>query len=369
MSATKVTLRKRELLSGKITLYLDFYPPIRNPRTMEMSRREYLGIYLIKNPRTPADRNINAEKLKQAEAIRAQRELSLINEQFGFIDKTKQKMDFLAYFKNKLPQHDPKWKIVYKHFDKFTGSKCTFADLTIDLCEKFKNHLLNAKQLSHKHRKLSQNSASGYWSTFRGLLALALKEKYLIENINEHLDKIETKDTRREFLTAEEVQALYNTPCREPVLKAASLFSCLTGLRFSDILALKWENFETYPDGGHSIRLRTQKTDTEALNPISQEAYELCGEKSTGLVFKGLKKTMLPNTLPKWLQAAGITKHITFHCFRHTFATLLVSNGSEIYTVSKMLTHKNVSTTQIYADLIDEKKRQAANAIKLNTKN
>ena len=69
MSATKVTLRKRELPSGKITLYLDFYPPVRNPRTMQMSRREYLGIYIAKSPRTPAERNINAEKLKQAEAL------------------------------------------------------------------------------------------------------------------------------------------------------------------------------------------------------------------------------------------------------------------------------------------------------------
>ena len=369
MSATKVTLRKRELPSGKITLYLDFYPPIRNPRTMEMSRREYLGIYLTKNPRTPADRTINAEKLKQAEAIRAQRELSLINEQFGFIDKTKQKMDFLDYFKNKLSAHDQKWEKVYQHFKKYVNGKCTFADVTVDLCNGFRTYLMNAKQLKHDSRSLSQNSAAGYWSTFRGLLALALKEKYLIENINESLDKIETQDTRRQFLTVEEVQALYNTPCREPVLKAASLFSCLTGLRFSDILALKWENFEIYPDGGHCIRLRTEKTDAEALNPISQEAYELCGEKSTGLVFKGFKKSMLQNILPKWLQSAGITKHITFHCFRHTFATLLVSSGSEIYTVSKMLTHKNVSTTQIYADLIDKKKRQAAEIIKIKNNN
>jgi site-specific recombinase XerD len=74
---------------------------------------------------------------------------------------------------------------------------------------------------------------------------------------------------------------------------------------------------------------------------------------------------MLQSILSKWLQAAGITKHITFHLARHTFATLLVSSGSEIYTVSKMLTHKNVSTTQIYADLIDEKKRQAAEIIKI----
>jgi len=369
MSATKVTLRKRELPSGKITLYLDFYPPIRNPRTMEMSRREYLGIYIIKKPRTPEERNINAEKLKQAEAIRAQRELSTINEQFGFIDKAKQKMDFLAYFKEKLPNQDQKWEKIYKHFYRFVNGKCTFSDVTVDLCNSFRTYLLNARQLKHDKRTLSQNSAAGYWSTFRGLLAIAYRDKYLLENINEHLDKIDTQDTRRHFLTIEEVQALHNTPCQEPVLKAASLFSCLTGLRFSDIIALRWENFETYPDGGHCIRLRTEKTDTEALNPISLEAFELCGEKSTGLVFKGFKKSMLQSILPKWLQAAGITKHITFHCFRHTFATLLVSNGSEIYTVSKMLTHKNVSTTQIYADLIDEKKREAAETIKIKKQN
>jgi hypothetical protein len=194
MSATKVTLRKRELPSGKITLYLDFYPPIRNPHTMEMSRREYLGIYLVKNPRTSADRSINAEKLKQAEAIRAQRELSLINEQYGFIDKTKQKMDFLAYFKNKLTDHDQKWEKVYLHFKKYVNDKCTFADITVDLCSGFRTYLLNARQLNRDKCTLSQNSAASYWSTFRGLLALAFKEKYIFENINEHLDRIETQD-------------------------------------------------------------------------------------------------------------------------------------------------------------------------------
>ncbi|KAA6301933.1 MAG: Tyrosine recombinase XerD [Candidatus Ordinivivax streblomastigis] len=363
MSATKVTLRKRALPSGKITLYLDFYPPIRNHRTMQMSRREYLGIYIAKNPRTPEERNINAEKLKQAEAIRAQRELSIINEQFGFIDKTKQKMDFLSYFKEKLPDHDKKWSIVYEHFSKYVCEKCTFADIRVELCTGFRTYLLKTKQLKHEKQDLAQNSAAGYWSTFRGVLALALKEKYLLENINEHLDKIDTLDTRRQFLNADEVQALYNTPCQEPVLKAASLFSCLTGLRFSDILAIKWENLETYPDGGHCIRLRTEKTEAEALNPISQEAYDLCGEKSTGLVFKGFKKTMLQNVLPKWLQAAGITKHITFHMRRHTHATLLLSLEVPIETVSKILGHSDIKTTQIYAKVINKSMRDAVDKL------
>jgi site-specific recombinase XerD len=131
---------------------------------------------------------------------------------------------------------------------------------------------------------------------------------------------------------------------------------------------LRWENFETYPDGGHCIRLRTEKTEAETLNPISQEAYELCGKKSEGLIFKGFKKTLLQAPLQKWLDAAGITKKITFHCFRHTFATLQLTQGTDIYTVSKMLEHINLKYTQVYAKVVDEKKEKAARAIKLKTK-
>ena len=102
MSATKVKLRKRTLPSGKITLYLDFYPPVRNPKTLELSRREYLGIYLKSNPRTLQDREENAEKIRIAEGIRATREISILNHQFGFIDRSTPKMDFLAWYRSQV---------------------------------------------------------------------------------------------------------------------------------------------------------------------------------------------------------------------------------------------------------------------------
>ena len=160
MSSIKVTLRKREYPSGKVSLYLDFYPAIKNPRTGEESRREYLGIYIMKSPRTPYERKINAAKLKQAEAIRAQRELSLINEQYGFIDKGKFKTSALEYFESLLPAHDKKWLIVYEHFKLHTKGKCTFGDLTVDLCNGFRDYLLSAKRIKSKTLTLSQNSAS-----------------------------------------------------------------------------------------------------------------------------------------------------------------------------------------------------------------
>lgn len=113
------------------------------------------------------------------------------------------------------------------------------------------------------------------------------------------------------------------------------------------------------------MRLRTEKTETETTLPISDEALELCGERGKGKIFKGLTKAMTQQPLKDWVASAGITKHIIFHCFRHTFATLQVALGTDIYTVSKMLTHKNVSTTQIYADLVSSKKRESANKISL----
>lgn len=365
MSSIKVTLRKREYPSGKVSLYLDFYPAIKNPRTGEESRREYLGIYIMKSPRTPYERKINAAKMKQAEAIRAQRELSLINEQYGFIDKGKFKTSALEYFESLLPAHDKKWLIVYEHFKLHTKGKCTFGDLTVDLCNGFRDYLLSAKRIKSKTLKISQNSASSYWSTFRAFLAQAYKEGYLKENINDNLDKIEAKETRREYLTMDELKKLYNTPCDPPVLRAASLFSCLTGLRISDILQLRWEDIRDFPDGGKCVRLCTEKTETEATIPISKEALELCGTPGTGLVFKDLTRLIVNTKLKPWLKQCGITKYITFHCFRHTYATQLIAGGMDIYTVSKMLTHKNVSTTQIYADLIDKKKREAAETIKI----
>ena len=111
--------------------------------------------------------------------------------------------------------------------------------------------------------------------------------------------------------------------------------------------------------------LCTEKTETEATLPISHEALELCGEWGKGLVFKGLTRAMIHYPLKQWIAEAGIKKKITFHCFRHSYAVIQISLGTDIYTVSKMLTHKNVTTTQIYADLVNSKKRETANKISL----
>lgn len=365
MACTKVTLRKKPISKGRYSLYLDYYPAIRNPSTMQMTRWEHLGIYIYKAPEALVEKEFNKAMMQKAEGIRSIRVQSLINEEFGFLDKHKMKADFLQFFYDIALYKNEKWMMVYKHFSNFVNNKCKFEDVTIDLCRKFQIYLLNAYQLKGKKNKLSQNSAASYFSTFRALLKIAYRDKFIPENINDFLEKTETEDTRKEFLTLDELKLLANTPCDIPILKSASLFACLTGLRISDIMKLDWKEIVLASDGEYCMRIRTEKTETETTLPISMEALELCGTPGTGKVFEGLTRSMIYHTLKKWVVKAGIDKKITFHSFRHTFATLQLALGTDIYTVSKMLVHKNVSTTQIYAELVNSKKRESANKISL----
>ncbi len=155
-------------------------------------------------------------------------------------------------------------------------------------------------------------------------MKIAYRDKLLKENINDFLEKVEWEDVRKEFLTQEELTLLVDTPCKYPVLKRASLFSCLTGLRISDIENLCWNDVQNAPDLGPCIRIRTQKTSTEATLPISFEALELCGERGEGKVFKGLGRSLINVPLRNWLKEAGIKKHITFHQRRHYGLSLIL---------------------------------------------
>lgn len=144
------------------------------------------------------------------------------------------------------------------------------------------------------------------------------------ENLNDFLEKIEWKEVKKEFLTLSEVKQLVATPCKIPVLKQAVLFSCMTGLRISDILQLSWEHIQMGQDGGYLIRLCTEKTEEETNLPISDETLALCGERSEGLVFKGLKRHMVNHPLKEWIKSAGLTRRITFHTGKHFKSSFLL---------------------------------------------
>ena len=361
-----VTLRTRPLKNGMLSYYLDYYPGYRDQETMKTIRHEGLNIYIYANPKNERERNFNATMSEKAEAIRCRRFESIVNDRYDFFDRHKLKADFLEYYRRQLRKHDQKWEFVYHHFYNFVHGKCTFEEIDIDLCNKFREYLLNAKQLRRDDR-ISKNSASGYWSTFRGLLKILYRNRLIKTNINDFLDKIETEDTPKDYLSVEELYKLAETPCKKPILKTAALFSCLTSLRISDILSLQWHEIIDFAAGGKCVHTITQKTKTEDIIPISDEALQLIGysPEKTGLVFKGLKRSWTQQPMKEWIREAGITKNITFHSYRRTYATLQGAAGTDIRTIQSNMAHKSITTTQRYMKVVDSNKREASNRISL----
>ena len=215
---------------------------------------------------------------------------------------------------------------------------------------------------------ISQNTAATYFSIFKAALKQAFVDGYLESDLSDKIKDIQEKESRREYLTLEELNKLVATPCERGVFKRAALFSALTGLRHIDIQNLKWSEISME---GNQARLHftQQKTKGFEYTPISEQALQLCGEsgKPEQFVFEDLPDpSWISRPLKQWIEDAGIKKNITFHCLRHTFATLQLSSGTNIYTVSKMLGHTDVKTTQIYAKVVDEKKNKAAHATKID---
>ena len=288
------------------------------------------------------------------------------------------KCDFIKYFEDlRDKRHQNSSKSIRVNWDRevtlmkmFTeGKPMIFSTIDMNLLEDYKNFLINAPQGGSKKGTITRNTASTYFSIFKAGLHQAFIDGYLTVDIAAKAKNIAYSDKQREYLTIDELNTLAATPCDRPIMKRASLFSALTGMRHSDIQKLKWK--EIIKDGEHyRILFTQQKTKGVQYMPISDQAYQLCGERGEPdrLVFEGLQDpSWINKPLERWIKAAGITKHITFHCFRHTYATLQLTNGTDIYTVSKMLGHTKVTTTQIYAKIVDEKKEQAADTIVIAT--
>lgn len=368
MKCPKVTLRSRPISHGRRSLYLDYYPAIRIPDTMKKTRTETLGIYVYARPRTQQEKSHNAEMFRKARLIASERLPAIINKQYGFLDTARCNRDFLEYFQQIVGEHNSSlWKGCYNHFRFFVKNSCICAEVDIELCRKFRSYLLSAHQFRDPKRPLAYGTIYNYYLKFRSLLHNAYRDHVIDENLALQVEHMAHKTTRREFLTPSELRTLSRTPCDIGVLKRASLFSCETGLRLSDIAALEWENIVPNIEGtGYNMRIRTVKTDEEGLLPLSDTALQLCGPRSTGTVFKGFTRSMTDRPLKRWLEDTGITKRITFHSFRHTYAVLQLASGTSIYTVSKMLMHKSIRSTEIYLDLLEETKLETVGHISIH---
>lgn len=370
-----VTLRNKKLAKGKLSLYLDFYPEIINPKTGKPTRREFLQLKIFENPKNEIERGHNSTQVQLAEQIRAKRLMDIRNKEYGLKEHMDLDINFYNFFEGIVTEYYNNgskgnyhsWKSSLAYWEKYIGKSLKSKQLLPYHVEKYREFLLSAKTLRNNDKHLTQNTASTYYKNFINVLKRAYKKKLLASNLAEDAVYIKEEETYREYLTEEELQLLSKAVCLLPSLKRMAFFSVMTGLRFSDISNLQWKNIFQDKSQGFYIKLKEQKTRNMQNHFIPDNAYFLLVKEGTtdGKVFQNIKYTQITRPLKEWLDAAGIEKKISFHNFRHTYATLQLSKGTDIYTLSKMLGHKNVSTTQIYGKVMDKQKIEASKKLNL----
>jgi len=369
-----VHLRQRkQTKSGSISLFLEIYKGTTTTpegKIKNLRDYEYLNLYLIDKPKTPIDKQHNKDTLQLAESIKAKRELEIKNGLYGFTSEFKQSTNFVDYFTALMEKRKDSdgnygnWDSSLKHLKKFAGTKISFREIDQSFCENFRDYLTNKAKKSNG-QPLSSSSVSSYFNKFRACLKEAVKKKIILSNPATDVTNPKVIENVRELLTLDELKAVVQAECRYDVLKRAFIFSCLTGLRWSDINNLKWSEVQNTNEGWR-ITFHQQKTKGLQYLDISKQARGYLGEQGDPdeRVFIGLKYSSYMNVeLTKWMMKAGITKNITFHCARHTFAVLQMTLGAELFTLQKLLGHSDIKTTQIYAKIIDEKRREAVNKI------
>jgi len=342
-----VHLRERKQTSnGKISLYLEYYKgTAKTPdgKIKPLRDYEYLNLYLIDKPKTQQDRDQNKKTLELAKAIKAQKEIELKNGLYGFTSQVKSKALLLDYFKSEADKRTQSegnhgiWQASLKHLKNYVqadyGSSLTFYQVDEKFCEGFKTYLVESARTS-SGQPLSSSTQHTYYINLKACLAQAVKDKILQNNPCEDITPPRKVPKKREYLTIEELQLLANTECSNEQYKKAFLFSCFTGLRWSDIEKMTWGEVQQIGDRWRLV-FHQQKTKGLQYLDISNQARSLMGEHGAleEKVFGDLNYSSYMNkVLTIWILKAGIKKDISFHNARHTYAVLQLNYGTDIFT-------------------------------------
>jgi integrase len=302
--------------------------------------------------------------MRLAEVCKSKREAQILTGEWGMVDPVGGKQTLIEYMNGIAEgrgQNDFTHKAV-KHLEDFPGGNISLGGITEKWLEEFQEYLL-------KDTKLSKKTIAHYSGAVRYALRKAARDRIIPRNPAVGVKGVSVPESDKVYLTAPEIQALANIPLAGELgaeVKNAFLFGCYTGLRISDLKTLAWGDIQRDPP---LINKLQEKTGQKAFVPLHPVAWGIIDDKQIHHhkepVFPALAvtKTNTNEYLKRWAARAGIEKNIGWHTARHTFAVLSLESGAEIYTVSKLLGHKNVKTTQVYAKATDKMKREAVNAL------
>lgn len=377
-----IRLRFKKLANGNQSIYLDHYKgceTLTNGLIVPNRSYEFLKLYLL--PDTKANEAKNKATLVLANTIKSKKIVELQTQNIGLKTKKQTKVNLIEFVNEianaafaetnirKSEYHT--FKSLALHLARYGGDVLNINDVDTDYIKGWITYLKTAKNGNYEGKKkqptISKNTAHKLFAKFNTVLKKAVMDDIIDTNPMQKIDnklKPKTIPSKREYLTIEELKTLIETDCKRPDIKNAFLFCCLVGIRFENVKNIKWGDLATGVNGS-VLSYKQIKTKTfETLN-ISDEAAKFLPtrteQKATEKIYQIPKNDTTNEVLREWTGAAQITKDVTFHCSRHTAATLQLSLGTAIETVSKLLGHTKISTTQIYAKIVDKNKFEAVN--------
>ena len=377
-----VKLRYKALKDGNQSIYLDCYVN---------GIREYKFLSLYLRPETSRENKLwNREQLRLANAIKAQYIIDIQNGEYGFKDRNRsRKLNFITYCEEMAAEYEANgqnscavlMRSAIKRMTDYKGKNITFNHIDKDFLIGFIEYLNSdirdfdkaAKDKNRKPKPLSNGYKEALFARIMVALNKAERDGIILKNPGKDIDrklKPHSEQKTRCYLTLEEIQRIIETKYKpDNDIKPAFLFCCFSGLRYSDVSKLTWKEITVSQDGYAQIETTMQKTGKSITIPLSDNALKWLPEREGSLpesrIFYKLPDQVnnADVRLRTLIKKAGISKHVTFHVARHSFATLTLTYGADLYTVSKLLGHANIRTTQVYAKIVDESKRRAVNLI------
>lgn len=390
-------LEQRLLADGQISLYLEYYlgrvsEPVLDEfgepvlyesgkmvgtpkfKVKHIRRKENLNLYLVAKPRTPIDRNHNAQTLQLAEKIRFERQQELLAQEKGYRLKKKSKVNLLEYFADFTDKANVADKLV------LVGALRNFKDFLKEEYPQFANRI-EAKNLSKEMIQkfvyyLEDNhkgqGAETYYKRFKRMVNYAVENEVIAKSPCKGITTAKLDDVlAKDILSQEEMQLLFSTHYegQNTEIRRAFAMTCLTGIRRCDIVRLKYSDVDY---SNRVLTFRQSKTEGHSsksgvTTPLNDALLSLIGTKPDDApddyIFHLPSETMCLKALRSWTKKAGIDKHITWHCGRHSFATALLSNGSNIKVVSSLLGHSTLRFTEVYVRAVDKLKEEAINSL------
>ena len=363
-------MRFKKLANGNQSIYLDIY---RNG----VRSYEFLKLYIIPE-NTLFAKMQNEQTMQAANAIKAQRIIDLTNGEAGIRLTSKTRILFTDW----IDQYAEKAKISHKGNGYVSMLRSVRFQLLAYMGNTAKTKLLQAideefcigfitflnNVTTSNGKPLSGTTIYHYSRWLKDILQRAVADGLITHNPIDKLIQNKEMPSRPEvqmdYLAIDEVKTLMQIPLKQTLIKQAFLFACFTGLRISDVRNLQWSNIKT---DGDTMRFEIimKKTDTPLAGKIPNIAKEWMPKPTDSpLVFANLPTASnIDTVIRRWVAQSGIKKHVTFHTARHTFATMGLILGTDLYTVSKLLGHKSVATTQVYAQIIDKKKDEASDLL------